>query len=111
IRLQSDHTIARDSRTACEWQSFVDNQPKAQAMFQFVFHDLSIFGQNIDDLVDCTEVVPIPAPPQGRTHLPAGMTMNDIEQACAETPFPTLPVDPGPRTAVAPVVPRRRLPL
>ena len=23
IRLQSDHTIARDSRTACEWQSFV----------------------------------------------------------------------------------------
>ena len=23
IRLQSDHTLARDSRTACEWQSFV----------------------------------------------------------------------------------------
>nr|WCB70295.1 lignin peroxidase LiP3 [Trametes hirsuta] len=104
IRLQSDHTIARDSRTACEWQSFVNNQEKAQAMFQFVFHDLSILGQNINSLVDCTEVVPVPAAPQGEAHLPAGLTMNDIEQACAETPFPTLPTDPGPRTSVAPVV-------
>ncbi|KAH9848090.1 heme peroxidase [Lenzites betulinus] len=67
LRLQSDHTIARDSRTACEWQSFVDNQPKAQAMFQFVFHDLSLFGQNVDDLVNCTEVVPISAPRIART--------------------------------------------
>ena len=23
LRLQSDHNLARDSRTACEWQSFV----------------------------------------------------------------------------------------
>ncbi|KAL1948470.1 hypothetical protein VTO73DRAFT_12545 [Trametes versicolor] len=103
IRLQSDHTIARDSRTACEWQSFVDNQPKAQQMFQFVFHDLSIFGQDINSLVDCTEVVPIPAAPQGHTHFPAGLSNADIEQACAETPFPTFPTDPGPKTAVAPV--------
>ncbi|KAH9903274.1 fungal ligninase [Cubamyces lactineus] len=72
-------------------------------MFQFVFHDLSILGQNIDDLVDCTEVVPIPPPPQGETHFPAGLTIADIEQACAETPFPSLPTDPGPATTVAPV--------
>lgn len=57
FRLQSDFAIARDQRTACEWQSFVNNQTKVQQMFQFVFHDLSILGQNIDDLVDCTEVV------------------------------------------------------
>ncbi|OJT14528.1 Ligninase C [Trametes pubescens] len=62
LRLQSDFAIARDNRSACEWQSFVDNQPKAQAMFQFVFHDLSIFGQDINSLVDCTEVVRIPTP-------------------------------------------------
>ncbi|EIW53199.1 prepropeptide lignin peroxidase [Trametes versicolor FP-101664 SS1] len=103
MRLQSDHTIARDSRTACEWQSFVDNQPKAQAMFQFVFNVLTTLGQDQNDLVNCTEVVPIPAPPQGHTHFPAGLSIADIEQACAETPFPTLPTDPGPRTAVAPV--------
>lgn len=57
FRLQSDFAIARDERTACEWQSFVNNQTKVQQMFQFVFHDLSLFGQNITDLVDCTEVV------------------------------------------------------
>ncbi|KAI8996671.1 lignin peroxidase isozyme [Trametes punicea] len=103
LRLQSDHTIARDSRTACEWQSFVGNQTKAQQMFQFVFHDLSILGQDINELVDCTEVVPIPPPPQGQAHFPAGLTLNDVEQACAETPFPSLPTDPGPATSVAPV--------
>nr|WCB70300.1 lignin peroxidase LiP8 [Trametes hirsuta] len=103
LRLQSDHTIARDPRTACEWQSFVDNQPKAQAMFQFVFHDLGLLGQDINQLVDCTEVVPNPPAPQGVTHFPAGITLDDVEQACAETPFPTLPTDPGPATAVAPV--------
>ncbi|KAL7284799.1 hypothetical protein ACG7TL_002108 [Trametes sanguinea] len=95
LRLQSDHTIARDSRTACEWQSFVNNQTKAQQMFQFVFHDLSILGQDINQLVDCSEV--------GVTHFPAGLTIADVEQACAETPFPSLPTDPGPATSVAPV--------
>nr|WCB70303.1 lignin peroxidase LiP9 [Trametes hirsuta] len=103
LRLQSDFAIARDNRSACEWQSFVDNQEKAQAMFQFVFHDLSILGQDINSLVDCTEVVPVPAPVQGVTHFPAGLTVADIDQACAETPFPTLPTDPGPATSVAPV--------
>ncbi|KAL1948535.1 hypothetical protein VTO73DRAFT_12610 [Trametes versicolor] len=107
FRLQSDFAIARDQRTACEWQSFVNNQTKVQQMFQFVFHDLSILGQNIDDLVDCTEVIPIPRPLTTRTHFPAGMTHRDIEQACLETPFPTLPTDPGPRTGVAPVIPKR----
>ncbi|KAI0775760.1 prepropeptide lignin peroxidase [Trametes elegans] len=103
LRLQSDHTIARDSRTACEWQSFVNNQTKVQQMFQFVFHDLSILGQNIDDLVDCTEVVPIPKAPTFTTHFPAGFSNADIEQACADTPFPKLPTAPGPKASVAPV--------
>ncbi|OSD00433.1 class II peroxidase [Trametes coccinea BRFM310] len=103
MRLQSDFAIARDSRTACEWQSFVNNQTKVHDMFQFVFHDLSILGQNIDDLVDCTEVIPVPKPVIGRTHFPAGMSARDIEQACQETPFPTLPTDAGPKTAVPPV--------
>ncbi|KAH9858674.1 fungal ligninase [Lenzites betulinus] len=74
-------------------------------MFQFVFHDLSILGQNIDDLVDCTEVVPVPKPLREATHFPAGMSIRDIDQACAETPFPSLPTAPGPKTSVAPVLP------
>lgn len=57
IRLQTDHLLARDSRTSCEWQSFVNNQQKAQDMFAFVFHDLSMLGQDPDSLVDCSELV------------------------------------------------------
>ncbi|KAI0356396.1 lignin peroxidase isozyme LP7 [Trametes cingulata] len=104
IRLQTDHLLARDSRTACEWQSFVNNQQKAQDMFAFVFHDLSMLGQNPDTLIDCSELIPQPAPVIGKAHFPAGLSNKDIEQACADTPFPTLPTDPGPKTSV-PAVP------
>ena len=103
MRLQSDHLIARDSRTACEWQSFVNNQPKIQGRFHDAFHDLSLLGQNIDDLIDCSEVIQTPPPPASNAHLPAGLTAEDVEGACAATPFPTLPTDPGPATSVAPV--------
>ncbi|KAL7281661.1 hypothetical protein ACG7TL_004978 [Trametes sanguinea] len=78
LRLQSDFAISRDNRSACEWQSFVNNQEKAQAMFQFVFHDLSILGQDINSLVDCTEV--------GVAHFPAGKTINDVDLASSPEP-------------------------
>ena len=52
LRLQSDQLLARDSRTACEWQSFVNNQPKIQGRFHDAFHDLSLLGHNINDLID-----------------------------------------------------------
>ncbi|KAI0352477.1 prepropeptide lignin peroxidase [Trametes cingulata] len=102
IRLQSDHDIARDSRSACEWQSFVGNQAKAQNTFATVFHDLSMLGQDASSLTDCSEVIPVPPPlpSSSHAHFPAGLTNQDIEQACAETPFPTLPTDPGPATSV-----------
>nr|VWO96432.1 Peroxidase (EC [Ganoderma boninense] len=105
LRLQSDHLLARDSRTSCEWQSFVNNQPKIQARFHDAFHDLSLVGHDINDLIDCSEVIPVPPPPASNAHFPAGLTNADIEQACADTPFPTLPTDPGPVTSVAPVPP------
>ncbi|KAI1788396.1 manganese peroxidase [Ganoderma leucocontextum] len=105
MRLQSDFELARDSRTACEWQSFVNNQPKIQGRFHDAFHDLSLLGQNIDDLIDCSEVIQIPPPPASDAHFPAGLTIDAVEQACAATPFPTLPTDPGPVTSVAPVPP------
>ncbi|KAI0324540.1 lignin peroxidase isozyme [Cubamyces sp. BRFM 1775] len=103
LRLQSDDLIARDSRTACEWQSFVNNQAKAQMAFKSVFQTMSTLGQNLGDLVNCTEVVPVPPPPQGTAHFPAGTDMGLVEQACAQSLFPTLPTNPGPPTTVAPV--------
>ncbi|KAJ3530526.1 hypothetical protein NM688_g7693 [Phlebia brevispora] len=60
-------------------------------------------GTNPDDLIDCSEVLPVPPQLTTNPHFPAGKTNADVEQACAETPFPTLPSLPGPATPVAPV--------
>ncbi|KAJ3480139.1 hypothetical protein NLI96_g8564 [Meripilus lineatus] len=105
IRLQSDHLLARDSRTNCEWQSFVNNQNKLQNRFQAVMLKLSLLGHNQDDMVDCSEVIPVPPPFTGKATFPAGLSHSDVEQACATAAFPTLATDPGPATSVAPVPP------
>nr|ARA74331.1 manganese peroxidase 2 [Physisporinus sp. PF18]ARA74333.1 manganese peroxidase 2 [Physisporinus sp. PF18] len=105
MRLQSDSELARDSRTACEWQSFVNNQAKLQNRFQAVMLKLSTLGHNTDDMVDCSDVIPIPPPFTGQATFPAGLSHADVEQACATVAFPTLASDPGPATSVAPVPP------
>lgn len=64
---------------------------------------LAVTGQDVSKLVDCSDVIPVPKPVTGQAHLPAGLSQNDVEQACAATPFPTLPTDAGPVTSVPPV--------
>ncbi|KAJ3553707.1 hypothetical protein NM688_g3469 [Phlebia brevispora] len=103
IRLQSDSELARDSRTACEWQSFVNNQAKIQSAFQAAFRKMTILGHSESSLIECSEVIEEPPTLHVIAHLPAGKTHNDVEQACATTPFPSLSADPGPVTSVAPV--------
>jgi len=105
IRLQSDHDLARDSRTACIWQSFANNQAKMQTEFKAAMSKLSLLGHKQSDLIDCSEVVPAQKALVGSAHLPAGFVMSNIEQACATTPFPALTAQPGPVTSVAPVPP------
>ncbi|KAK0184989.1 manganese peroxidase 1 precursor [Armillaria mellea] len=97
IRLQSDET-------ACDWQSFANDQAKMQADFKSAMLKLSTLGQDVSQMVDCTEVIPVPLAAEAQAaHLPAGLDMSDIEQACATAPFPTLTADPGAITSVAPV--------
>ncbi|TCD71227.1 Manganese peroxidase 3 [Steccherinum ochraceum] len=103
IRLQSDHDLARDSRTACEWQSFVNDPVKLHDRFIDVMLKMSLLGQDQDQMVDCSEVIPVPKTISKAPSFPAGLSNKDIEQACASTPFPTLATDPGPATSVAPV--------
>ncbi|KAF8918046.1 manganese peroxidase 1 precursor [Mucidula mucida] len=105
IRLQSDSELARDSRTACEWQSFVNNQSKLQSAFKAAMLKLSLLGQDQSQMVDCSEVIQTPPSLAPTPHLPAGLTLNDVEQACDTTPFPALTADPGPQTSVPPVPP------
>ena len=64
---------------------------------------LAVLGQNVNQMVDCSDVIPTPKPADSEAHLPAGLTHNDVEQACADTPFPSLSTDPGPATSVPPV--------
>ncbi|KAI0768705.1 peroxidase [Trametes elegans] len=103
MRLQSDSELARDARTACEWQSMVNNQEKMASTFKAAMAKLAVIGQDVSQMVDCSEAIPVPPPPKSNAHFPAGLTIDDIEQACDSTPFPTLPTDPGVATSVAPV--------
>ena len=64
---------------------------------------MTVLGHSESDLVDCSELVPTPPEAKSAAHLPAGLTHNDVEQACATSAFPTLKTDPGPTTSVAPV--------
>lgn len=114
IRLQSDHLMARDSRSSCEWQSFVTDHAKLQNRFQFAMETIAVVGQDTTNMVDCSEVIPQPHPLpflHPSPVLPVGMFKNDIEQAvstpltramelqqlmfdfqCASTPFPIFQV-------------------
>ena len=58
MRLQSDAAFARDPRTACTWQSFVNNQQLMANRFQAAMKKLAILGHVRSSLVDCSEVVP-----------------------------------------------------
>ena len=58
IRLQSDSELARDSRTACKWQSFVLDQDSMRNDFKAAMLKLSIVGHSLPDLTDCSEVIP-----------------------------------------------------
>jgi len=100
IRLESDHNLARDSRTSCKWQSFVLDQNAMRNEFKAAMRKLALIGHDESTLIDCSEVIPVPKANNRKPSFPAGLTNRDIEQACATTPFPTLGTDPGPSTAV-----------
>ncbi len=100
MRLQSDFLLARgasvfpllfhspweclfaltiDSRTDCFWQLNVDNQDYMTTAFEIEMLKLSVLGQNTSKLIDCSDVIPVPAPVEGTAHLPAGETMDDVQ--------------------------------
>ncbi len=61
---------------------FTDNQAMMQTEFKAAMLKLSTLGQDVSQMVDCSEVIPQPlAASLHGAHLPAGLNMNDIEQA------------------------------
>ncbi|KAK7688385.1 hypothetical protein QCA50_008758 [Cerrena zonata] len=103
FRIQSDVLLARDPRSACEWQSMIAHHEVMIAKFERVMAKLTALGQNMEELVDCTDVIPIPSKLSRQARLPAGKTMSDVEPACASIPFPSLYTAPGPIRTLAPV--------
>jgi manganese peroxidase len=73
-----------DPRTACTWQSFVNNQEGMAKAFRDAMAKLAVLGQDISNMADCSEVIPEPKTlPTGncRSAFPAGFTGADVEQA------------------------------
>lgn len=106
IRLQSDAELARDPRTACAWQSYVNNQDGMSKAFKDAMAKLAVLGQDTSNMIDCSEVIPEPKPlpaANSQSVFPPGFTNADVDQACASTPFPYLPTASGQATPIAPV--------
>ncbi|THH03507.1 hypothetical protein EW145_g6201 [Phellinidium pouzarii] len=100
MRLQSDFALARDPRTACEWQSMVDNQFLMMENFRTAMMKLSVVGQDTRKLVDCSELIPEPKPAvKLHATFPAGTSRFEVQQTC-RAPFPVLRTDPGKATTI-----------
>ena len=106
FRLLSDQVIARDSRTACEWQSFITDQQLMVRRFEAAMAKMTVLGNDVRSLTDCSEVIPVPKPAASKVaHLPAGKSLKDIEASCWKVPFPSITAETGPVTSIPPVPP------
>jgi hypothetical protein len=104
LRLQSDSALARDSRTACIWQSFVNHEVRMRDEFGAAVFKLSLLGQDVDKLIDCSEVIPQPpAFTGGPATFPPTKSIADIDISCDEFAFPNLETQPGPALTVPPI--------
>jgi hypothetical protein len=93
MRLESDFALARDSRTACLWQANVNNQAHMASTFQKAFAKMQVIGQDVSKMVDCSELIPVPptlSASAANAFFPPGLFNANVQQACANTPFPLL---------------------
>ncbi|KAJ7483766.1 manganese peroxidase 1 precursor [Mycena galericulata] len=107
LRLESDFLLARDERTACLWQANVNNQVHMANSFKAAFAKMQVLGQDVSKMVDCSEVIPVPPPisaAAAQAFFPPTLSRKDVQQACAETPFPNLPTASGPAPETVPEI-------
>ncbi|KAF5329228.1 hypothetical protein D9619_009314 [Psilocybe cf. subviscida] len=102
MRLQSDFAISQDPRTACLWQSMINDQTRMQTQFKAAMAKLQVLGQP-KTLIDCSDVVPVPAPFAGPIKFPASFSKAQVQQACRQQAFPSLATVAGPAPTLAPV--------
>jgi len=103
LRLQSDFALARDERTACFWQGFVNQQEFMASSFQSAFQKMAVLGSNPNDLIDCSDVIPTPKPAVNKpASFPATTGPEDLQLTCTTAKFPTLSVDHGSQETLIP---------
>jgi len=102
IRLNSDSVLARDPRTACQWQSYISDAQQMATDFGNSYFKMSMIGQSAfaDQMYDCSKALQIPTPPLKDTTFPGSYGLDDVEISCPTSPFPALATDPG----VAPII-------
>ena len=88
------------SRTSCmtdsRLPSLLANHDLMVQRFTKAMAKMTVLGNDVRKLYDCSEVIPVPKPAASKVaHLPAGKSLKDIEHACKATPFPTIRADPG----------------
>ncbi|KAJ7610048.1 manganese peroxidase [Mycena polygramma] len=106
MRLQSDFAIARDERTACLWQGFVNEQELMVSSFKAAMAKLAILGHKRSDLIDCSDVVPATVnTPVKPVSFPATKSVKDLELNCRSLKFPTLTTDGGAQETLIPHCP------
>ena len=66
------------------------DQDKLQNRFQFIFEAMGQLGHDPATLIDCSDVLPIPAALPNTPHFPAGKTNKDVEQAVRSCLFSTI---------------------
>ena len=82
-RLPSDLAIARHPATACRWQGFVNDQSSAAREFKAAMSKLSTLGQNSSNLIDCSEVIPVPLPlPHASAQFPPEFSEENVSRSC-----------------------------
>lgn len=104
LRLQSDNNFARAEETACFWQLNIDDQDFMAITFAAAFFKLQNLGQNVNKMVDCSDVIPVPPrlpSKNAQSFIPPTLTQKDIQESCDILEFPTLSVLPGPVESVA----------
>ncbi|RPD77904.1 heme peroxidase [Lentinus tigrinus ALCF2SS1-7] len=107
FRLSSDAAIARHPDTACAWQSYIGaasvscppcslftpmflgllesgHDDRMRSAFRKAMIKVATLGHRMEDLVDCSHVIPVPPPWNKTASYPAGFSTSSVERSYLE---------------------------
>jgi len=79
----------------------INNQQLMMSEFKAAMSKLQVLGQS--NLIDCSDVVPVPKTFTSAIKFPATFSKKDVQIACPQIPFPSLATVAGPAPTIPPV--------